>query len=104
MLHGPISGQEAGVVHTGIPELVLIPAPVTTMTLRAFSSESAMSWSCDCESGGTCVVGIVEEKNAQRVAWESSRDASSRLRGATGSSEGRDGVTRSQRSRIRSSS
>ena len=44
------SGSRAGTIEevsprlTGIPELVLIPAPVTTTTFRAFPRALATSW------------------------------------------------------------
>jgi len=41
-----------------MPEFVLMPAPVTTTTLRDFSRASAMSCSSSVESGDTCCVGI----------------------------------------------
>ena len=43
---------------TGMPEFVLIPAPVMTTTLRAFQRELAMSWSSGAEPGSTWVVGM----------------------------------------------
>ena len=44
---------------TGIPELVLIPAPVTTTTLRDFSRASATVCKSSGELDSTWVVGIV---------------------------------------------
>ena len=41
-----------------MPEFVLIPAPVTTTTLRALSNAFAISWSESPDSGWTCCVGI----------------------------------------------
>jgi hypothetical protein len=48
-----------GTRRTGIPELVLMPAPVMTTTLRDFHSAFAMSCSNGSQPGSTCVVGIV---------------------------------------------
>lgn len=44
--------------HTGMPELVLMPAPVTTTTLRALSRVFATVWSSSSELGSTCWVGM----------------------------------------------
>lgn len=44
---------------TGIPEFVLMPAPVTTTTFFAFNKALAIAWSCSSEAGVTCVVGIL---------------------------------------------
>lgn len=44
---------------TGIPELVLIPAPVTITTFFAFHSESAISWSWSVDPACTCIVGML---------------------------------------------
>jgi len=44
---------------TGIPQFVLIPAPVTTMTFFDFPSTSAISCSSRAEPGETLMVGIV---------------------------------------------
>ena len=44
---------------TGMPEFVLIPAPVTTTTFFALYSEFAMSCSSRADSGVTCTVGIL---------------------------------------------
>jgi hypothetical protein len=43
---------------TGIPELVLMPAPVTTTTFFALNKALAMSCKCRSHSGLTCMVGI----------------------------------------------
>lgn len=47
---------------TGIPELVLIPAPVTTTTFFALKSEFASSWSSVVDSGVMWTVGILERR------------------------------------------
>lgn len=44
---------------TGIPEFVLMPAPVTTTTFLALYNEFAMSWSSRSDPGVTWTVGIV---------------------------------------------
>lgn len=46
-------------ILTGIPELVLIPAPVTTTTFFAFHSESAISWRRADDPAWTWIVGIL---------------------------------------------
>lgn len=43
---------------TGMPELVLMPAPVTTTTFLALTSAFAMSWRDSALSGCTSRVGI----------------------------------------------
>ena len=43
---------------TGMPELVLMPAPVTTTTFLALTSAFAMSWRDTALSGWTSRVGI----------------------------------------------
>lgn len=48
-----------GVIHTGIPQLVLIPAPVTTTTFFDLPIASAISCNPEKESGPTLVVGIL---------------------------------------------
>jgi hypothetical protein len=50
---------ELGTRLTGIPELVLMPAPVMTTTLRAFHKAFAMSCSNGSQPGLTWVVGIL---------------------------------------------
>lgn len=49
-----------------MPELVLMPAPVTTTTLRALRSALATPWSRSSEPGETCWVGIVEGRVGSR--------------------------------------
>jgi len=44
---------------TGIPQFVLIPAPVTTTTFRDFPKVSAMNCSSSSEFGETLIVGII---------------------------------------------
>jgi len=44
---------------TGMPEFVLMPAPVITTIFRDFHTEFAISWRRDSEPGSTWVVGIV---------------------------------------------
>lgn len=46
---------------TGMPELVLIPAPVITTTFFALYSELAISCSCEAESGVMWTVGIFQD-------------------------------------------
>ena len=41
-----------------MPELVLMPAPVTTTTLRDLSKESATSCSSSAQAGSICCVGM----------------------------------------------
>lgn len=50
---------------TGIPQFVLIPAPVTTTTFRDLPKVSAMSCSSSSESGVTLIVGIIA--SVQRI-------------------------------------
>jgi hypothetical protein len=47
---------------TGIPELVLMPAPVITTTFLAFHSVFAISCSSGSQPGSTCVVGILHQQ------------------------------------------
>jgi hypothetical protein len=54
--------------RTGIPELVLMPAPVTTTTFRALKSALATSCRCSPDTGWTCCVGMIEA--AQLTAAE----------------------------------
>ena len=64
--------------HTGMPELVLMPAPVTTTTLRALNSALAIPWRSSWESGWTCVVGIVGGGGRRRARSSPPRRALSR--------------------------
>lgn len=59
-----------------MPELVLIPAPVTTTIFLDFHKKSAMSWRSSADPAWTCVVGIlgcrISTKGPQaltRSAW-----------------------------------
>lgn len=55
-----ILGQHSNrAILTGIPELVLIPAPVTTTTFRDFRRASATVCRSSGELDSTCVVGMV---------------------------------------------
>lgn len=55
-----------GAWHTGMPELVLMPAPVTTTTFLDFDRQSAMSWSKSPDSGVTCAVGILRKSRGSQ--------------------------------------
>lgn len=48
---------------TGMPELVLMPAPVTTTTLRALKRAFATSWRLSSDDGSTCSVGIAARQS-----------------------------------------
>jgi hypothetical protein len=62
-----------------MPELVLMPAPVMTTTLRDFHSAFAMSCSNGSQPGSTCVVGIVASRPSG-AASEGAREASNGAR------------------------
>jgi hypothetical protein len=48
-----------GVSHTGIPQLVEIPAPVTKMIFLERATESAIDCSCRESDGVTVSIGIM---------------------------------------------
>jgi hypothetical protein len=48
------------ILLTGIPQFVLIPAPVTTTTLRDFPKSSAICCRSRAQPAVTCCVGIVK--------------------------------------------
>lgn len=52
--------------RTGMPELVLIPAPVTTTTFLALPTLSATSCSNADASGTTWIVGMLRERSVSR--------------------------------------
>lgn len=54
--------------RTGMPELVLMPAPVITTTFRAFHRVFAISCSKGSQPGSTCVVGIVTNRPRDRAS------------------------------------
>ena len=54
-----IGGEGTTSKRTGMPEFVLIPAPVMTTTLRALSRALATSWSSSWELESTRRVGIL---------------------------------------------
>lgn len=62
-----LAETRTSVLLTGIPQLVLIPAPVTTMTLRDFPKLSAICCSSRTEPALTCRVGIVAAHNLPLV-------------------------------------
>lgn len=57
--------RENACKHTGMPELVLIPAPVTTRTFFAFQRASAISCRSSLDSGNTWLVGILKDYYAE---------------------------------------
>lgn len=71
MSNWPRNTYENASELTGMPELVLIPAPVTTTTFFALYSEAAISWSNAVDSGVTWIVGILERalRHGQRSWW-----------------------------------
>ena len=63
-------GEAGSARHTGMPELVLMPAPVTTTTLRAFQSAFAISCNNGSQPGSTWVVGIVLRQSIEAALGE----------------------------------
>ena len=63
-------GETGSARRTGMPELVLMPAPVTTTTLRAFQSAFAISCNNGSQPGSTWVVGIVLRQSIEAALGE----------------------------------
>jgi hypothetical protein len=67
-----------GTRRTGMPELVLMPAPVMTTTFRAFHRVFAMSCNNGSQPGSTWVVGIAFGRPINGTSENGSRGVSRR--------------------------
>lgn len=68
--HARESRASGGKARTGMPEFVLMPAPVTTTTLRALSRALATSWRrWPWLAGSICWVGMnADQRPAERAS------------------------------------